>query len=193
MRKIVGKSFAAAIWLALSVPLLFSSASPAPAQTRASAAPLTQEDPAAAPQETDARRHRGGLLSRLNLSPDQRAQIRAIRQQTDGEGRILVQRIRQARRALDEAIYSGTADEAVVEERVRELATAQAAATRLRAFTELRLRRVLNPEQLNVLRDLRQQARLQRMRRQQETADPQMRPRRRFNNRLHQRPNAPDR
>jgi Spy/CpxP family protein refolding chaperone len=193
VRKIAGKSFAAAFWFALSALLLFSFAVPAPAQTDASAATLPQEDTAAPAQETDTPRNRGGLLSHLNLSPDQRAQIRAIRQQTDGEGRLLMQRIRQARRALDEAIYSGNADEAVVEERVRELVAAQAAAVRLRAFTEMKLRRVLTPEQLSVLRDLRQQALTRRMRRQQEDADPQMRLRKRLNNRLHQRPNRPDR
>jgi preprotein translocase subunit SecD len=60
--------------------------------------------------------------------------------------------------ALDEAIESENATEALVEQRSQELAEAQAAVTRLRAVTELRIRRVLTPEQLSKLRALKQQA-----------------------------------
>jgi hypothetical protein len=67
--------------------------------------------------------------------------------------------MRQAQLALDQAIYSDNADEAVIEQRVHELAAAQAEVTRMRALTELNIRRVLTPEQLNTLRSLRQQAR----------------------------------
>ncbi len=97
-------------------------------------------------------------MSRLNLSPEQRAQIVAIRRQSEDEGRLLVQRLRQARRALDAAIYADTIDERMIEEGTRDVAAAQAALVRLRAATELKLRRVLAPEQLGILQDLRQQA-----------------------------------
>ncbi|HEX8748784.1 MAG TPA: hypothetical protein VF717_16545, partial [Pyrinomonadaceae bacterium] len=50
------------------------------------------------------------------------------------------------------------ADEAVVEQRARELAEAQAAQVRLQAFVELSVRRVLTPEQLQTFRDLRMRA-----------------------------------
>ncbi len=94
------------------------------------------------------------LLRLLNLTPDQLAQIRRIRQENQGELRLAVGRVRQAQRALEEAIYSETSDEALIEQRARELSEAQAAHTRLRALTELRVRRVLTPSQLSVFRDL---------------------------------------
>lgn len=115
-------------------------------------------------REVEARRRGGGagaagLFRALNLSPEQRAQIAAIRRETEPQGRLLGARLRQARRALDEAIYSANPDERVVEERARELAAAQAAVVRLRTFTELKIRRVLSPEQLNTFRRLQRQPR----------------------------------
>lgn len=108
----------------------------------------------------------GGLLSRLNLTPEQRAQIRDIRRQTEQTGRPLLRRLGRARLALEEAVYSDTADDSLVQERLREFAAAQAEATRLRVLTELRIRRVLTPDQLSTLRELRRQAQLAQRRRQ---------------------------
>ncbi|MDQ1592300.1 MAG: periplasmic protein CpxP/Spy [Pyrinomonadaceae bacterium] len=106
-----------------------------------------------------------GLLRVLNLTPEQRAQIGAIRRETEPQGRLLGARLRQARRALDEAIYAPTPDENVIEERVRELGAAQSAVVRLRSLTELRIRRVLSPEQLDAFRRLQRQTRTRRQQR----------------------------
>lgn len=107
--------------------------------------------------------HRGHesseMLRRLNLSPEQVAQIREIRRQSEPAGDELARRISAARRALDEVIYADVLDESLIEARVRELAEAQAAMVRLRAATETKVRRVLTPEQLQVFRDVRQKAR----------------------------------
>lgn len=120
-----------------------------------------QEAPAPEQSETGRRppRHRPDLLARLNLTPEQLARLREIRRQSETEARALGRRVRLARRALDEAIYADAFDERLVEERARELAAAQAALVNLRAQTELRVRRVLTPEQLQTFRDLRQRAR----------------------------------
>jgi Spy/CpxP family protein refolding chaperone len=99
------------------------------------------------------------LLSQLGLTPEQVARMREIREQSVPQARELSRRLAQARRALDEAIYSDTPDEALVEQRVREVADAQAALVRLRAQTELRVRGVLTPEQLQTFRVLRERAR----------------------------------
>lgn len=162
------KTSAAARRLALSVvALLFPLAAHADAQGGGAPASPTQEDAAAAPQQGDdvtrPGQAAGGarLLARLNLSPQQREQIRAIRQEADGEGRVLARRFRQARRALDEAIYSENADEALVKERSRELATVQTAVARLRAESEFKVRRVLTPEQLKIFHEVRREARAQ--------------------------------
>jgi Spy/CpxP family protein refolding chaperone len=109
----------------------------------------------------EARRGGGaaGLFRALNLTPEQRVQIKAIRRETEPQGRSLGMRLQQARRALDEAIYADSPDEKVVEGRVREVGAAQAAVMRLRALTELKIRRVLSPEQLDAFRQLQRRPR----------------------------------
>lgn len=118
--------------------------------------PGVQEQPEAAPPQPARRRD---LLSRLNLTAEQLQQLREIRRQSEEEGRELARRARLARRALDEAIYADALDEAAVGARSRELAAAQTALVTLRAQTEMRVRRVLTPEQLQTFRELRQHAR----------------------------------
>lgn len=144
----------AALRLALCVLILFSAARQALAQG-------DDDFPRQQEEGQTRRRHGGdgvGLLRRLNLTPEQVGRIREIRRQSEPEARALLRRINQARRALNEAIYSGQADDALVRERARELAEAQAAATRMRAQVELSIRRVLTDEQLGRLREMRQQA-----------------------------------
>jgi Spy/CpxP family protein refolding chaperone len=93
----------------------------------------------------------------LGLSPDQVGRIRSILQEKKVERQAITQHLKQAQRALDEAIYSDNATEAVIEQRAREVAEAQAAQIHLRAMTELNIRRVLTPEQLNKFRTIRQE------------------------------------
>ena len=97
-------------------------------------------------------------IAQLNLTPEQREKIRGIREQTKNERAAINQRLRQSNTALEQALESDNPDEAVVEQRLRDAAAAQAAATRMRVLTEVRIRRVLTPEQLVTLRLLRQQA-----------------------------------
>jgi len=98
------------------------------------------------------------LLQALNLTPEQKEQIKLIKQQTTADGRLVQQRLRRARRALDAAIYSPDANEALIEQRTREFTDAQNAQARLRASAELKVRRVLTPEQLQTFLQLRQSA-----------------------------------
>jgi Spy/CpxP family protein refolding chaperone len=97
-------------------------------------------------------------VRRLNLTPEQRLRLREIRRRSEPRARELMRRARLARRALDEAIYADAVDEALVEQRSRELAAAQAELVRLRAANELSVRRVLTPEQLRAFRELRREA-----------------------------------
>jgi Spy/CpxP family protein refolding chaperone len=96
-------------------------------------------------------------VTKLSLTPEQVRQIRAIRRANRAEWQAARLRLRDARLALDQAIYSDDANEAVVEQRAVEVAAAQAAEVRLRALTELSIRRVLTPEQLNTFRTIREQ------------------------------------
>lgn len=93
----------------------------------------------------------------LNLTPDQVGKIRSILEEKKLERQTAGRRLNQALRALDEAIYSDNATEAVIEQRAREVAEAQVAQVRLRAMTELNIRRVLTPDQLSTFRKIRQE------------------------------------
>jgi Spy/CpxP family protein refolding chaperone len=101
-------------------------------------------------------------ITQLNLSPEQREKIRTIREQTKDERAAINRRFRTAQIALEQAIDSPESSEALIEQRARELGEAQAAQTRMRALAEVRIRRVLTPEQIVTLRQLRAQAQEQR-------------------------------
>src|SRR3569832_55772 len=108
-----------------------------------------QEAPKATPQQPARALN---LMQRLNLSREQRRQLREIRKLSEPEVRAHTRQVRLARRALDEAIYADSVDDALIEQRSRELAAAQAALISLRAATELKIRRVLTDEQLRLFR-----------------------------------------
>jgi len=97
-------------------------------------------------------------ITQLNLTPEQRQKIRLIREQTKNERAAINQQLRESNFALQQALDLDNPDEAVVEQRLRDAAAAQAAATRMRVLTEVRIRRVLTPAQVNTWRSLRQQA-----------------------------------
>lgn len=101
----------------------------------------------------------GDPIRQLNLTPEQREQIRTIRETNKVERAAIGVRVREANRALEEALDSDEPDEAMVEQRMRELGAAQSEAMRMRILTEVRIRRVLTREQLKILRGLRLQAR----------------------------------
>jgi len=101
----------------------------------------------------------GDPIRQLNLTPEQREQIRSIRQQTNAERAAINQRVGAANRALEAALDSDNPDEAAVEQRMKDLATAQADAMRMRISTEVKIRRVLTVEQRAILRTLRQETR----------------------------------
>ena len=118
-----------------------------------------QQNPGDSPQNQSSQMGpQGDPIRQLNLTAEQVEKIRAIREQNKDERFALNQRLRRAQLALDDAIQADNSSEALIEQRAHELADAQAAATRMRAITEIRIRRVLTPERLTKLRALRQQA-----------------------------------
>ena len=98
-------------------------------------------------------------IEQLRLAPEQRQRIRMIFEENKDERQSVNRRVREANVALDQALDAEPTDEAVIDQRLRELATAQAAQMRMRIYTELKIRRELRPEQLAILRRLRLQAR----------------------------------
>lgn len=113
----------------------------------------TAQQPSAAPDSQG-----GDLIRQLNLTPEQREQIRTIRGDKQVERALINQRLRETNRALEEALEADAPDEALIDQRVRELAAAQASVMRMRIMTEIRIRRVLTPEQRALLKTLQQQA-----------------------------------
>ena len=95
------------------------------------------------------------LLGRLRLSPDQIQRIRLIQRDTKDERAAIGQRLREANRALEESLDIENVDESVIDQRMQEVNAAQNAQLRLRIQTELRIRRILNPEQRAMLKDIR--------------------------------------
>ena len=136
--------------LTLLALLGFLAASPVYGQTG-------QQQPAA--PETQQGGFGGDPIRQLNLTPEQREQIRSIRERNKEERAAINERVGVANRALQEVLEADNPDEAVVEQRLREVAAAQAATMRMRILTELRIRRVLTVEQRITLRVLQQQAR----------------------------------
>ena len=98
-------------------------------------------------------------IEQLRLTPEQRQRIRMIFEENKNERQSINRRVREANIALDQALDAEPTDEAVIDQRLNELATAQAAQMRMRIYTELKIRRELRPEQLATLRQLRLQAR----------------------------------
>ena len=98
------------------------------------------------------------LLGRLRLSPDQIQRIRLIQRDTKDERATIQQRLREANRALEESLDAENVDESVIDQRMQDVNAAQNAQLRLRIQTELRIRRILNPEQRAMLKDIRVRA-----------------------------------
>lgn len=95
-------------------------------------------------------------FAELNLSPDQIQKIRAINAELKDQRQAAGMKLRQAQRALAEAVESPTANESLIEQRSHELADAQATTIRLRSLTEARILQVMTPEQRIRLREMRQ-------------------------------------
>jgi len=98
-------------------------------------------------------------IEQLRLTPDQRQAVRQIVADTRLERQSINRRLREANVALDQALDAEPTDENLIEQRINEVATAHAAQLRMRIHTEMRIRRILNPEQLATLRRLRLQLR----------------------------------
>lgn len=116
---------------------------------------LAQQDPAINPAQPAG----PDPIEQLRLTPDQRQAIRRIVAENRDERQATNQRVREANIALDQALDTDPPDENVIEQRINELAAAQAAQLRIRIHAEIKIRRILRPEQIATLRRLRLQVR----------------------------------
>ncbi len=116
-----------------------------------------QNAPPEAPREQNDRRggRRPSILRELGLSPEQLQQIRRL---NDDRKPLIMEaqnRVRDAMRNLDAAIYADSINDGEIESRLKELQTAQAEIARIKARNEIEVRKILTPEQLVKFRELR--------------------------------------
>lgn len=138
--------------IALAALLLLTLSLQATAQTPAQPSQVepTQTQTTQAVQAPD-------VFGQLNLTPEQIQKVRSINMELRDERQAANLKLRQAQRALTMAVESPTPDEALINQRSREVAEAQAATIRLRSLTEARVLQTLTPEQRIKLREIRQQ------------------------------------
>jgi protein CpxP len=125
-------------------------------------------------------RHRGmrgeGLpFAQLNLSDDQRQEIRRIMDQHRTERQAVMQRLREARRAQADAVQAVPADETAIRARSAEVAKAETDAALLRAKVHTAIFNVLTPDQQAKAKELRaeREERRQQRRNQWQATPPQ--------------------
>lgn len=121
--------------------------------------PTPQNPVEPAQTQTQTQANQAGQLpdfAELNLSADQIQKIRAINAEVKDQRQAAGIKLRQAQRALAEAVESPTPNESLIEQRSHELADAQATTIRLRSLTEARILQVMTPEQRIRLREMRQ-------------------------------------
>ena len=119
--------------------------------------PQNSPETVQAQQQQNAQANAAANLRMLNLTPDQIQRIRDINLELKDQRQTAAMKLRQAQRALAEAVESPTPDEAVIAQRSREVAEAQSNTIRLRSVTEARVLQVLTPEQRTRLKEIRQQ------------------------------------
>lgn len=134
--------------LILAIALVFAAARTSYGQADPPTQPFAQGQ--VLPQQ-----QRPNLLRDLGLSPEQVLAIRRMNQARRPIMEAATERLRNANRLLDEAIYADNLDENLVNERIREVQSAQAEISRLRFEAELGLRKILTPEQLIKFREIR--------------------------------------
>ena len=109
------------------------------------------------PERGIAEERRPNLLRELGLSREQLQEIRRMNQARRPLMEEATRKLREANRALDIAIYADSLNESDVAARLRDFQLAQSEVAKLRFQGELELRKILNPEQLNKFRALREQ------------------------------------
>lgn len=99
---------------------------------------------------------RGDLLKELGLTKEQFQQIRIVNSERKPLMQEAQRRLREANRNLDQAVYADQIDDQTIQLRLKQVQEAQAEVQRIRANTELEVRKILTPEQLVIFRELRE-------------------------------------
>lgn len=100
---------------------------------------------------------RPNLLKELGLDETQTQQIRRIYGERGPQMKQAQMRLREANRALDEAIYDKETSDSQIQSLMKDVQSAHMEVIRIRTQTETDVRRVLTSEQLVKFRNLRRQ------------------------------------
>jgi Spy/CpxP family protein refolding chaperone len=144
-------------WISFVVLLLLAGAF-AQAKAQTAAPQQSQTDPAQMrANQVNQAPNQAPDLAQLNLTPEQIQKWRTINAELKEQQQAATFRLRQARRALAEAIEAPTANEELIKQRAKEVSEAQAATNELQALRQARIHQILTPEQRIKLREIRQQ------------------------------------
>jgi len=99
------------------------------------------------------------LQTELGLTPDQIQKWRALNQELRPQEVAGNLKVREARRALTEAMEAANPNEELIKQRAKELADAQSAMTQLQALRQARVLQMLTPDQRVKLRTIQQMMR----------------------------------
>jgi len=100
-------------------------------------------------------RNRRDVLAELGLSQEQKQQFRRNNQAHRPLMNAAQQRMREANRELDVAIYADVVSEETIRAKLRAFQEAQAEVNKLRFMNELAIRKILTAEQLMRFREMR--------------------------------------
>jgi Spy/CpxP family protein refolding chaperone len=106
------------------------------------------------PQLNQRQRLRLEILRQIGLTSQQQMRLMEIRRSREDELISAGRRVRQARRALEQAIMSEHYDEALIRRRAEELAAAQAESIKLQAQVRAEVRKVLTADQVRRYNEL---------------------------------------
>ena len=110
-----------------------------------------------APKQQANQPERPKLMEQLGLTREQIQEIRRINAEKRPLLREAQNRLREANRNLDQAIYADNANETDIQAQIKQVQFAQAEVIKIRSTTELAVRKILTAEQLVKFRDVRQQ------------------------------------
>ncbi|HYV25593.1 MAG TPA: periplasmic heavy metal sensor [Pyrinomonadaceae bacterium] len=96
------------------------------------------------------------LQSELGLKPDQIQKWRALNQELRPQEVAGTMKVREAKRALAEAMEAPTPNEDLIKQRAKELADAQSVMTQLQALRQARVLQILTPDQRIKLKEIRE-------------------------------------
>ena len=96
------------------------------------------------------------LQAELGLTPDQIQKWRALNQELRPQEVVGNLKVREAKRALSEAMEAPTPNEDLIKQRAKEFADAQSAMTQLQVLRQARVLQILTPEQRVKLKEIKE-------------------------------------